>query len=486
MATFLPVTAVALSVIAELPAPPDGPVQEVDAHSTGLVEMPIWDGPAIDDGLFETLPSSLPDLQPASMPNPDLVTQVHGPPGLLQIRNLETGETEILQSSRRRSGLTGGQEGTNWSGLYGENPNSEDLYRTFTDLALVSNTSSFPESAACRLEVMYTDTDGDEHWYSCSGFMIDAETVITAGHCVYKHTDDSDDFTVNDFADRVIVHPGSHQGIDHWGGAEAFFVGAFTGWTEDENYDWDIGVICVNRAVGSLTGWSPWRWGDSCSDIQDRTYSNLSFPAEDCGEDDADGNPLHNAADMYFSGGEFDSCLGNQLQIDTTEGCFTAVWGGMSGSAYYYFNENNIRTVHAVVSNSNRTTFGRGAKIWESFSDYLLDTILPLALGSNFDLQALHLRSSVGVEEPPFLYAGDLVTNMRFTSTNPTNDSSSGTYSFDVYVSTDQVINENDTLIDQQSYEWNYSAMSTVNVNMSDFELPIGLPTGWYRGGPRI
>jgi len=54
----------------------------------------------------------------------------------------------------------------------------------------------------------------------------------------------------------------------------------------------------------------------------------------------------------------------------------TAVWGGMSGSGYYYFTNAGNRSVHAVVSNSNRTTRGRGAKIWEDFSIFLSDSFV--------------------------------------------------------------------------------------------------------------
>jgi hypothetical protein len=37
-------------LMADLPAPPTGPVRTVDAVSNGEVETPIWLGPAIDDG----------------------------------------------------------------------------------------------------------------------------------------------------------------------------------------------------------------------------------------------------------------------------------------------------------------------------------------------------------------------------------------------------------------------------------------------------
>ena len=143
--------------------------------------------------------------------------------------------------------------------------------------------------------MQFTDTGGNQWVFVGSGHMIDAETVITAGHCVYTSTfvdNGGTTRTVNDWADWVQVFPGSHQGTDNWGRADSTWVGAFTGWSEDGDWDWDIGVIRVNRAVGMLSGWMPWAWGGGCSWVQDQTYYNFSFPAEFCG------GALHNGADM--------------------------------------------------------------------------------------------------------------------------------------------------------------------------------------------
>ena len=84
-------------LMADLPEPPSGPVRTVDAVSTDEVEAPIWLGPAMDDGLYEERPSSLPTDLPVPMPNPDLEKAKQAPPGHVLSHNIETGETELIK-----------------------------------------------------------------------------------------------------------------------------------------------------------------------------------------------------------------------------------------------------------------------------------------------------------------------------------------------------------------------------------------------------
>src|SRR5690606_12762579 len=123
---------------------------------------------------------------------------------------------------------------------------------------------------------------------------------------------------------------------------------------------YDVGLaLCYDRSVGMLTGWFGWAWGFDCATNLGRTYNNASYPAESCS------GGLHTGRDMYYWFGDFDSCVtDNRLQIDTTSGCLTAVWGGMSGSSAYYI-DGDSRFAHAVCSTSDRATYGRWAKQWD-------------------------------------------------------------------------------------------------------------------------
>jgi hypothetical protein len=473
--------------MADLPEPPSGPVRDVDAVSTDEVETPDWLGPAIDDGLYLELPSSLPTDLPMPMPNPDLETSGSSSPGDVLSHNLATGETRLFPIRTKGSRNRSGNAGAMWEGLNGIGP--DDGERTFSNLVFANSPSTFPRSTACRLRMQFTDTNGNAWVFRGSGHLIDAETMLTAGHCVYTDSFvDNNGITrvVNDWVDWIQVFPGSHQGTDNWGRANATFVNAFDGWVNDDDFDWDIGMVRLDRAVGMLAGWTGWWWGASCSVIQDRTYINFSFPASSCGQNDGNGNPLHNGADMYHRSGQFDSCPGNQLRIDTTAGCFTTSHGGMSGSGYYFIDDDEDRWVHSIHSNGNTTTMSNSAKIWESLSDYLGDTFVPDSRGSNFDLQSLYMRNTGGLEEGDTVNAGSTISDMRFTTANATNGTDSGTWYVDLYLSTDDTINTNDTLLETQSYTWSYSAMEEINVNLGSFDLPIGLPSGTYWIGARL
>ncbi|MDP6583061.1 MAG: hypothetical protein QF535_00290, partial [Anaerolineales bacterium] len=385
---ILALCGITLVGVADLPEPPRGPVPNVDAVSTGEIGTPIWLGPAMDEGLYEERPSSLPTDLPVPMPNPDLEKAKQAPPGHVLSHNIETGETEFIKVVSGPLDDRFGQNGTGWAGLYGEDPDENDNQRTFGDLELVNSPDTFPRSAACRLRMQFTDTGGNQWIFSGSGWLIDAETLLTAGHCVYLQTFvdiGGTTRTVNDWADWMQVFPGSHQGIDNWGRADATNFNAFTGWTNNGNFDWDIGMVRISRAVGMLAGWTGWAWGGSCSWIQDQFYHNFSYPAS------TTACPTHNGADMYYRSGQFDSCPGNQLHIDTTAGCFTTSHPGMSGSGYYYKDDDDERWVHSIHSNGNESDSSNSAKIWESLSDYLEDTWIPGSRGSNFDLQSLYL-----------------------------------------------------------------------------------------------
>jgi hypothetical protein len=231
-----------------------------------------------------------------------------------------------------------------------------------------------------------------------------------------------------------------------------------------------MGLIRLTRGVGMLTGWYGWAWGFGCGDIQDRLYNNPSFPAENCPT-----AGLHNGRDMYNWNGYFDSCPGNQLQIDTGGGnCFDTLWGGMSGSAAYYFNDGGSRLAHAVASNSNRTTIGRYTKMWEQFKDDMID-FENGSRGSSFDLQALRTRVS-----PSSVTAGASLTDRSHLAINPTNGTKNSNFEFEVYLSSNSNISTSDTLLSTQFYSWDFDEMSSVNINMAGITIPKNTPSGDY------
>ncbi|MGH9162452.1 MAG: hypothetical protein ACRD2X_21000, partial [Vicinamibacteraceae bacterium] len=218
------------------------------------------------------------------------------------------------------------------------------------DMSLIS--ASTRANAPWRRNVKLVMRFGSSY-FVCSGTMRDSETVLTAGHCVFDHDHGFG------WADEIWVYPGwDGNGAltpspptrsNPYGWARGTHFGSWTGWTQNADWNYDVGLVNITRAVGMLTGWFGWSYGGSCSYRTSQTINNASYPAESCGQPG-----LHNGRGMYYFSGNFDSCpSSNRLQLDTTGGCFNAVWGGMSGSGAYIIS-NGSRFVHAIKSTSNR------------------------------------------------------------------------------------------------------------------------------------
>lgn len=318
-------------------------------------------------------------------------------------------------------------------------------------------------------------------YFVCSGTMRDAEVALTAGHCVF-------DFGGAGWADEIwiypgwdgvgTINPGPSTTMQPYGWARGTLFGSLTGWTNNGDFDSDLGAVVVTRAVGFLTGWFGWAWGGDCGFRLGQTWHNASYPAEGCGTPG-----LHNGRDMYYWFGSFDSCpwiffpftLSNRLRLNTNSGCTGAIWGGQSGSGAYYIDGSN-RYVHAVTSTSNRVSeadYVRQTETWVNFTDATL--IDANARGGTFDLQPLDVNAS-----PTPIVAGTSTNLLNHLAVNSTNAAGSGNWTFRVYLSTNDDISSGDTLLSTQSYNWNFGAMGSVTVNMAMVTIPANTPPGNY------
>ena len=109
---------------------------------------------------------------------------------------------------------------------------------------VVDDTTTLPSSAIGQLEV---NLDGEE--LNCSGFLIDRNTVVTAGHCL--HTGGPGGV----FATSASFHPGRDGGSDPFGecAVSQIFVSSQWGTSSSVADDWGLGQLNCN--VGDTTGW---------------------------------------------------------------------------------------------------------------------------------------------------------------------------------------------------------------------------------------
>lgn len=180
----------------------------------------------------------------------------------------------------------------------------------------ITPTTSFPASA----NVFLTMTFPDGYVGNCSGSMIRSRYVLTAGHCVF----DSD-------------HDGWATSITASGGQNAMLPGptasvtkmrSVTGWTEDDNNDYDYALLTLAKDIGVTTG--VYCLGSFSDDTIDASTGYIYGYPEDktFGTQWGSGGPIedHDSTMLYYD-------------IDTA--------GGMSGSGVYRFH-NGARCVFGV------------------------------------------------------------------------------------------------------------------------------------------
>lgn len=107
----------------------------------------------------------------------------------------------------------------------------------------VLNTTIFPYTAITFVASTFSGGTG-----ACSGWMISADTVATAGHCIHEGPG-------GDFATAVEVYPGRSGSYLPFGSCTASTLYTVSGWAEDGYVGYDYGAIKLDCTVGNSTGY---------------------------------------------------------------------------------------------------------------------------------------------------------------------------------------------------------------------------------------
>lgn len=183
-----------------------------------------------------------------------------------------------------------------------------------------------------------------------TGFIIDRDSVATAGHVVHNKT--------KGWATSITVRPGAN-GADNfpYGAFEASNFFSTTGWTRDADSDYDYGIININGTFPSSIG--TFGYGvATTSNFSGRFARILGYPADPKLDTD---KPLYT---QWYHSGTTDLLTRKVLyDADTSS--------GQSGAPVYITNENIARAIHtgsAPSSNANR-----GTRITQAVFDNLQD-----------------------------------------------------------------------------------------------------------------
>jgi len=272
------------------------------------------------------------------------------------------------------------------------------LPRNFTDLSWVSNQEDYPWGVSVKLYMQFASGS-----YVGSGTLIDSMHVLTAGHCVH------DVLSAGTWATQVIVVPAYENGAAPYGTATAVQLHSWTGWTNDANWDHDMGVIDLDRPVGVLTGWHGYGYDSNWSFFSGNIFHNPGYPAA----------TPYNGEYMYYWYGNFDECpaSGTSSQVKFNKQSY----GGQSGSGAYHIDSGN-RYVYAELSNGT-STWTRDVCITSTKFGHIGDFIAA-DTPATFDLIPLDVNTA-----PPTAITGAQLSAMDYVVHNYSSASWSGTVS---------------------------------------------------------
>ena len=325
----------------------------------------------------------------------------------------------------------------------------------FTNFQLVSDPSVFPWCVNCKLKIEFVDENGVVLNFSGSGILIDSKHVLTAGHCIYRH--EVGNYNINDWAQKVTVIPGYSTNNEPYGTAEAISLLSWNFWINFEFQTDDMGIIELDRHIGSLTGWHAYGYETSSSFFLNNTFENPGYPY----------GP-YSGSQQYTRNGTYDN-------VTTYIAYFNKVgYPGHSGSGSWNLN-NNVYTVYAEHSHttpSNESghvliTPGKYSDIFNFIDDHT---------PSNLDLIPLDVNV-----EPSIITAGNTLTYMDYLVHNYSYENWSGTVNVSVYLSTDDIISANDILLNNHTFSHNFTAKSSLRVLFPPLPtIPNNILTGDY------
>ncbi|MEL6719202.1 MAG: BACON domain-containing carbohydrate-binding protein, partial [Bacteroidota bacterium] len=260
----------------------------------------------------------------------------------------------------------------------------------------------FNASVYFTVQVIIRTADG--RLVGCTGVLVDANTVLTTGGCVYN----TDLFGPEGFASEVFVFPGYDQRITEENNlleytfTQGVSVDATTGWVDDQDLGFNLGVITLARPIGGTValfetgdGASPLMQLSSGSDIFFVTGNRLRNDAYPLGAD-------FEERTQYTREGSFDEAESELLYHNDPS------FAGMEGSPAYRPSTGDDVSAYAILSHldgDDRTAYVRMTDDKIDFVEDAIDAGLPgmadlhpMVVPTNFIPDQVDPGATIGVE----------------------------------------------------------------------------------------
>ena len=321
-----------------------------------------------------------------------------------------------------------------------------------------------PTGLPARMNVKLFVKKGSASWV-CSGSLIDSRHVITAGHCLFD----------GGWADSVFVVPAyavdtKGHAVQPYGVAVGLELLSWTGWTVGHDFEWDMGIVFLDRPVGALTSWYNYGASEDKDFYANNTFHNFSYPAE----------APYNGSTMYYRQVPAMSYhYASVLVLDPDPHWWDSLYvyhcdysyGGQSGSSYYNLDPLYGRLIYAVLSHGGTqagpdcpeytgVAYIHNAQ-FDQISAYIDGNIAP-----STDLIAL--SAQVGNNT---VVAGNMLDNFTFRVHNYSHQPFNGALDAKVYVSNDSLLTAQDLQISTIS-----SSPSLPELAISKIYLPGDQP----------
>lgn len=135
----------------------------------------------------------------------------------------------------------------------------------------VNPTTTYPNRAIGLLTFTQNSTQ-----QRCTGFLIDVNTVLTAGHCV--HVGNSSATTA--WSTNVEFTPAQNGATEPYGSCGAQNLLALTGWTQLGSPSEDLGFVQLDCNIGATVGWFGYRAYSNDADLLNKAVTVAGYPVD--------------------------------------------------------------------------------------------------------------------------------------------------------------------------------------------------------------